>query len=355
VLIACLLLSGCGSWMDGSYSSVKEHQFNSSESGTLDASAKDLVSLRDAVTRIIRNGFEKSIIFVKDYDQTIVQQDMMRVVQYIKNIYPVGIFSVEDIFCEFGTNSGMPAIAITVVYSRDISDLQRLKTVEDLDAVKRELAEVLVNYDTSVLLYVKDYESFDLDQWVENYGEEHPDLIMEIPRVSLQTYPEEGFARVLDIKFTYETNRDSLRNMQSEVSNIFTSAVLYVSGNYDTFEKYNLLYSHLMERYEYQYETSITPAYSLLTYGVGDAEAFAIVYGAMCRKAGLECITVSGTRAGEPWYWNMICVDGVYMHIDLLKCNEKGTFRGDYDSQMSGYVWDYSAYPACTPDTGSEE
>ena len=101
-----------------------------------------------------------------------------------------------------------------------------------------------------------------------------------------------------------------------------------------------------MERYDYKIETSLTPAYSLLCNGVGDIETFACVYARMCRRAGLECEVITGTKAGEPWFWNMVCDNGSYYHVDLLRCNTEGNFRELTDEGMEGYVWDYSAYPS---------
>ena len=69
---------------------------------------------------------------------------------------------------------------------------------------------------------------------------------------------------------------------------VFESAVLYVSGDGAEKQKFSQLYAFLMERFDYKVETSITPAYSLLRHGVGDSRAFATVYAAMCRLAGLE-------------------------------------------------------------------
>ena len=110
-----------------------------------------------------------------------------------------------------------------------------------------------------------------------------------------------------------------------------------------------------MERYDYKFETSITPAYSLLCHGVGDGEAFATVYAAMCRQAGLDSRVVTGTRAGEPWWWIMVCDNGTYYHVDLLQCNAAGGFRELTDTEMEGYVWDYSAYePSAAAETEPE-
>ena len=169
---------------------------------------------------------------------------------------------------------------------------------------------------------------------------------MEVPQVICEVYPDTGENRVGSLKFTYQNSRMNLRQMQTQVQPIFNSAVLYASGGSD-YQKLSRLYSFLMERFaEYQIKTSLTPAYSLLRHGVGDAKAFAVVYAAMCQEAGLDCRVVSGTRWGEQWYWNMVLDEGVYYHVDLLRSNEVGAFHEWTDADMEGYVWDYSAYPA---------
>ena len=111
-----------------------------------------------------------------------------------------------------------------------------------------------------------------------------------------------------------------------------------------------------MERYDYVIETSITPAYSLLQYGVGDNVAFASVYAAMCEQTGMPCEVITGTRRGEPWSWNLVYVGGgVYYHVDLLRSHELGGFRVWTDVEMEGYVWDFSAYPeSVLPDPNPE-
>ncbi len=88
---------------------------------------------------------------------------------------------------------------------------------------------------------------------------------------------------------------------------------------------------------------------------MGDSEAFAIVYAAMCRAAELDCYIVSGTRGGEPWFWNIIRADDLYYHVDLLQSKDAGAFQMLTDEQMQGYVWDYSAYPAAGAAAGPSE
>ena len=196
---------------------------------------------------------------------------------------------------------------------------------------------------TGLVLRVKQYEAVDFVEMVNRYAMECPQLVMEQPQITVKTYPENSSDRVVELRFTYQTGRDSLRNMRAQVEPVFESALLYVSGDGSAAEKYAQLYSFLMERYDYQIVSSITPAYSLLRHGVGDSKAFACVYAAMCRQAGLECMVVSGTCDGESRYWTIIGQDGAYFHVDLME----DRFIRRSDGNMVGYVWDYSAYPPC--------
>ena len=132
--------------------------------------------------------------------------------------------------------------------------------------------------------------------------------------------------------------------MQDTVKPIFDSAKMYVQTSEEPLQKYEQLYSFLMERFDYKLETSINPAYSLLRYGVGDCKAFAQVYANMCRNAELECLVVTGTRDGEPWYWNLVRIGEEDYHVDLLTCVSNGEFTLMTPQDMENYVWDYLEY-----------
>jgi hypothetical protein len=207
------------------------------------------------------------------------------------------------------------------------------------------------------VLRVGDYKDLDFVQLVSDFAMENPDVAMELPQVTVSVYPQEGTDRVVDIRFAYQTARDTLYTMRDYVEPVFRSAALYVSSEEESDSvKFARLYTFLKERNDYQVKTSIVPAYSLLRYGVGDSKAFAVVYAAMCRQAGLECHVVTGTRNGEPWYWNIVRNGELYSHVDLLCCREQGAFHSHSDGEMTGYVWDYSAYPVCLePEPEPEE
>lgn len=96
-----------------------------------------------------------------------------------------------------------------------------------------------------------------------------------------------------------------------------------------------------------QSRPSETPVYSLLCVGAGDSRSVAMVYGLLCRRAGLDCQVVSGTSNGREWYWNILQLDGVYCHVDVLTDMEGGTLLARYDEDMEGYVWNTKSCPPC--------
>lgn len=345
VLAFSLLLSGC-SWFSGSYVTITPHQEQRQNPLTDVITASDYLELLAALEGIVASGTEVTAIHVADYPEDKLEYGMRRAVEHTKNNDPIGSYAVAEILYELGTSSGMPAVSVSVSYRHNRSEIQRIRRKADMDAAAAEVAEALEAYEASLVMLVDQYQTEDFVQLVQDYAEMHPNAVMETPQVVANVYGT-GRDRIVELLFTYQTSRDALRRMQQQVRPVFDSASLYVSGDGEDRQKFSQLYAFLMERFDYKIETSITPAYSLLRHGVGDSRAFATVYAAMCRSAGLECLTVTGTRSGEPWTWNMVLDNGSYYHVDLIRSSENGGYREYTDSAMGNYVWDYSFYPDC--------
>ena len=345
IMAVGLLLGGCG-WANQSYVSVEPHKEQRQSQQTDAIVASDYLELLGALEGMIASGTEVAAIKVPEYPADAIEYGMNRAVRHSMQNDPIGSYAVADIVYELGSSSGVPAVSVSISYHHNRSEIQRIRKAADTQAAEQIVAEALQGYESGIVILVEAYEARDFAQFVQDYAEENPQTVMEIPQVSQSSYGT-GRDRVLELIFTYQTSRDALRRMQTQVQPVFDSASLYVSGEGEDFQKFSQLYGFLMERFDYKFETSITPAYSLLRHGVGDSRAFATVYAAMCRSAGLECMTVTGTRSGEPWTWNIVLDDGCYYHVDLLRSNVRDHFREYTDGEMENYVWDYSAYPAC--------
>ena len=343
-VIASLLLSGCNAWLNSSYASVvphKEQNMQPEEPLEEPENYEDIVLI---LTNMIQYGQQKQTISMKEMENG-WEEYVDEVVEYVQKVYPLGAYAVSKIDYEIGTSFGRSALAVEIVYHRSLAEIDAVQNAETPKQFADILYHALRTMKARVTVCVENYTETDFTQLVRDYAMRYPQYVMEEPRISATMYPQSGKDRVVELFFTYDTSRDALLRMQEQVSLVFSSSELYVSGESTTIEKYGQLYFFLMiNRHDYSVQTSITPAYSLLHHGVGDSKAVATVYAAMCRQAGLNCETISGTRAGQAWHWNIIKVNGRTYHVDLLRCHEQGRFFYNTAGGMTDYVWDYSAY-----------
>lgn len=344
ILMMSLLLSGCGFWMNGSYSSVKPHEEPSNQTGDTTVTVYSYEDLTAVLSGLIESGKESGMLSMQYNSEERAKQDLTRAVADITKNNPFAAYAVDKIDYDFGTSGGRKAVSIRINYLQNRTPTNKIQRANSLQQVERIITQQLDACDAGVVVYFESPEQPDYVQMVADYVQAYPQKVMEAPEVTVSLYPEQGEKQILELKFSYQTSRAELRTLQNKVAPVFASAAQHVSGNWTDAEKAQRLYDFLMERYEYNIQTSITPAYSLLLHGVGDHRAFAMVYGAMCREAGLNCYLVTGTRGGTPWVWNAVQLDGVYYYIDLLNSTNTD-FRLYKQEEMTEYVWDYSAYP----------
>ena len=332
-----LLLSGC-SWMDGSYVSVTPHRVGAGQ--TVEGAARAISSymeLRQALVELIEDGVTEGFFSLADYPREDVVADMDQAVAYAMESYPIGAYAVESIDYDFGTGLGSAAISLDITYRRSREEIASIRTVRWRTGVETAIADAMDECAQVLVIQMAGYQDLDFAGIVADYAQKNPDRVMENPQVSVQIYPDRGEIRVVELTFRYQTDRTTLRSVRELVQPVFSSAALYVSGQAQDKTKFAQLHAFLTERFDYEIRSTVTPAYGLLCQGVGDSRAFAQVYACMCSRIGLEAQTVSGTRDGEPHWWNRIRIDGVWYHLDLLGA---GSFRPLTDSEMDGYEWD---------------
>ena len=339
-LILCVILSGCRDVFDGHYSSAVPHQAAGGEQIGHRASAKDRQELYDVLAKMVSDGEEEALISVADYDPELLSDEMWEVRSQLEDQHPIGAYAVDWISFKEGKSEGERTLTVHIRYIHDRTEIRAIRSVEGMEELERKICQAVERYDVGLVLCVQGFESRDLVQVVRSFADENIHQIMEVPQVTVATYPEKGDVRVVELRFTYQTDRDTLRSMREQVEPVFQAANKAARGQEDG---YRALFDFLIGGYELHITASITPAYSLLKYGVGDSRAFAQVYDVMCRQAGLECMVVSGTKDGASHYWNIVRQDGAYYHLDLLG----GEYRLLTDQELVGYVWDYAAYPDC--------
>lgn len=346
ILIFCLLLSGCSSWMSGSYSSVVPHTEPDTQVNNAAESVANYFQTKSFLTAMIMNGAQSAVYTIRYESLKESIQDLDKAIDEVCETNPYAAYAVENIRYEIGSGSGQKAVRVQISYLQNRVDVKTIRTVKDMEDAKEFITEQLDACSSGVVFHCDSWGQKDYAQIVADYALQNPNMVIEQPEVTVNLYPENGTKQIVELKFNYQTSRDSLRTMQSQVALVLESAEQYVDRSAAETEQFAQLYQFLMNRYSsYEIQTSITPAYSLLRHGVGDEKAFAMVYAAMCKKIGLDCKVVVGTRDSKTWSWNVARIDGVYYHIDLLRSSAGGRFAMSTGDKMAGYVWDYSRYP----------
>lgn len=349
LLALCLVLSGCSSILSGHMYWEQEHVIPTLPNSSQGLSADNFDELVAVLSASIEQGMEQFSVSVGRYNRDALPLDADRAADHVCRTNPVAAYAVSNVTCRIGSGTGETVLLVQVDYLHDQNEIARIKSVADNQAARLAIAEAMNGCEATLVLRIDAYEDEDFLLFTEQYAMYFPQFVMESPQVTIHMYPQSGRSRVLEIRFQYVTGRDALKAMQEQVLTLFDSSVNFVSVTENEKNKFTQLYSLLVERFQkYTIETSMNPAYSLLLHGVGDAKAFATIYAAMCREAGLDCRVVVGTKGGKLWYWNIVCVDGTYYHVDLLRSKSEGNLRMMSDSIIDeGYVWDFSAYPAC--------
>lgn len=344
-LCLCLGLCGCDLWMRGSYAHVSPHKMPDSSADDERIEVSSYQTLYQALCEIVEKGANGATVYYPNEDKVTVQLYVESAVRQVCTANPIGSYAVEKITYEVGTRGGVQAVAVQITYDRSLSDIRYINRVNEVSDGIEFIYDALNKCKPSATFLVEAYSQTDFVQLIKNYVDANPDVCMELPQVTVTMYPQEGAQRVIEVLFDYENSRDDLRAMQQTVAAVFDSAMLSVTENAENAEKCAQLYRYLVLYYNpEELHTSITPAYSLLHYGVGDSKAYATVYGAMCNKVGVECSVVVGTKDGKPHYWNAIKEGKSYLFVDFLQCARQGAFSLRTKEQMKNYVWDYSAF-----------
>lgn len=347
MLACCLLLSGCSAWLDGSYYSTTPHQEKENQSAGDMVAVSSYSALYRVLVDMIHSGTTNGLISVRNYNQLVVAMDMSTAVQRVRQTDPIAAYAVKNIQFDLGTNAGQPAIAVNISYFHDRAELGKIHHLENTRQAEQVIAQALDNCESGIVLRIKEFEGEDLGRWVEDYSDANPHLVMEKPRVAVSLYPNSGEDRVVELKFSYQNSRETLRSMQGQVQNRIQHLITDAKREQTQQDKY-LLVQQLMTQDMIGFGSSITPAYSLLIHGVGDSGAVSKLFTAICKQLDLNCITVTGTWEGNSRYWNIVSLGGAYFHVDVLRCIGTDMLAFETDDMMTGYVWDYSAYPTCS-------
>ena len=167
LLAAVMLLGGC-SWMDGEYISVTPHQEPTASGPAGSISAANYKELTGVLEQMVSAGSESCVIDVTEYDQKAVESNMNAACRYIREMFPMGAYAVEDITYEVGASLGRPAIAVSIQYRRSRTEIQRIQKKADMDDLAAAIQTALDDHASRVAALVTRYDETDFIQLVQD-------------------------------------------------------------------------------------------------------------------------------------------------------------------------------------------
>ena len=246
LLAMCLLLCGCDSWLDGSYASVTPHTAQQSHIGqglvTVTTTQESIAFMSD----MIENGREYAVFALDPVQADTILREMATSIRYVTKNTPIAAFTVDHISYEVGSTGGVQAIGVTVTYNTNQLAIKTMRKAADSEKAKDLITEALSKCDDRIVILVEEYSYADFDKHIREFVAKRPDAVMETPQVDIYFYPEAGDVRVLDVRFSYQNQLESLRQMQNYVQPVFAAAEMNVRGEDAEGQKFARLYAFLM-------------------------------------------------------------------------------------------------------------
>ncbi len=351
LLFLLLTLTGC-SLAPKEYLYQAPHVDSSTQSGASDAvTVENYLSMKNAILNLVKTGQTEGVIHAANYDG-VVEDDLAEAAYEVSKLDPLGAYAVDYMTHSCAQIVSYYEIRINITFRRTAQEVAEIISVSTMAQLEEKLQAAIDNADSRLTLRLSSYRDQDQDipTFVADHCAAHPDTVMEIPSVTTSVYPESGSVRILEITFGYKNPPETLQEMQRAVQESLHGGAEYIRYRETDWDKAQLLFTYLQERFQYAPGETTAPLYDALCGGVADPTGLSQAWTLICDRAGVECRTVSGMRDGEAYTWNIFQVDGFYRHLDLSRCLlELGTLTLWTDEEMTGYYWNDKELPACEP------
>lgn len=350
ILLCFFLLSGCASLAPEEYYAVTPHQDSSVQPAPADAiTVKDYQSLKHAIWSQVHAGQTEGVIHVTNYDG-VVEDDLRSAAYEVSKLDPLGAYAVDYMTHTCTRIVSYYEVRVSITFRRTAREIAQIQSVTTQEQLQERLERALDNGHSRLTVRVTGYAQQDqeIPALAEAYCAANVSRIMETPDVSISVYPETGNVRILEINFLYTNTPQTLLDKKDAVEESIHAAVEYIRYREGDYDKAQLLYSYLIQRFQYQQAETVTPLYDALCGGIADPAGLAQAWQLICDRAGMECYTVTGLRNGEPYTWNILRAGSYYRHLDLAKCVLEGSglvLRSD--PEMGSYYWNTELLPAC--------
>ena len=353
-----LMLCGCSALLPSQYTQISAH--SAAQTAHTDSDiplVSDYQELKRAILQFAEDGISHGVIRTANYTGD-VEADLSRAAYSVAREDPVGAYTIDFLTHDCSLIVSYYEITIDITFRDMAEDPRTLEYVTNQKEVETLLRGAMDEYRDHVTWYAVSSHVYNYESLARQICEAEPLHYMAVPEIHAANYPEEGRSRIVELTLTWPADAASLQKMEKAVEESLQAASVYVRYRDTEWEKAGLLYTYLMERFTYTEQQTATPLYSALCEGLITSQSAATAWKLLCDQIGIDCQIVEGSHDGEEYAWNIVTLDGLRYHVDLLRdLLADGSLHLRYDEEMTGYSWDTAQYPACPkpePETPAE-
>lgn len=354
LLLACLLLAGCGLY-NRDYASIVP--FTGAGSGESGGDAREISNynmLRSAILDLINTHTEHAVFRFSSYSGS-VGEDLDRACQELQYEHPLGAWAVEAIRCDFNRVVSYDVADLNISFLKNADEIASVVFISSEDELRSRLRERLENYAAGAALriYSTQVDEARIQALLEELYFSDPVSIAAEPLSTVQGFPAEGGAnRIYELHIDYGDSQSSLRQMTAVLRRRVPQLCGELSA--DAPVGMALAAARLVSAALAETEDDLaSTAYGALVLSEANDKGAALAYEALCAQLEIPCQVVSGQLNGvelETHFWNMICLDGAWYHVDVsrLAAEPRQSFLVTDAALRGSRFWDTERYPACT-------
>ena len=355
-------ISGCSNSFDREWSSSSKHQGVSSQDpadAELTLEAEDYASLYDDLYTFISKGVEHGVVRIAGYAGDI-DADMAQAVLTVSNETPEGAYCVYYMNYNITRLVSVLEVSVSVIYRHSRAELDAIDSCAGGTDMEKLMLDALKGRLDFVTVRVTDenINETSISAAIEKAYYENPEDILYIPTYTVNSYPEEGSERILEISLSYPyatstvaTRHAALERKAEEIVAItgegtVNDRLLRLGEYMDA----NVTYDNSVDASDIDARRySAMTAYGALVQGSAAGEGYAMAVKVLCDRMGVECYVVRGRYNNMDYAWNTVRMDnGQLYHLDFSVFDPAGAvFKTDAQQLAANYWWDKAEYQPC--------
>lgn len=351
VLSGSLLLTGCSSMLQRSYSSVTPHSAAPTvESDQFTIRVESYQDLVNALLYFVTQGREQGTIRLYNYPYD-VEKDMEAACTEVLTEDPLGAYAVDDIDYSIAPIVSCYEASISLRYRRTIEQITAITPTVGITATRNALRKALSSFREETALKVSYFEGDETDfrALLKEAYFSAPETALGMPKADISLYPENGLHRIVEVRLQFPIPVSSLQRQSVLVLRMRDQLLKDLPDRHGD-AMLLTLYDTLVSNVRYDPNASAS-AYDALSNGTANSQGLALTMALLCHKLEIPCLIVSGSRNNLPHYWNIVSTQEGYRHLDLSFPPEDGEspLLSDQTMYDSGFRWDTVAFPQCAP------